>query len=80
MASQINMLLMQIRDNKPFAIKLMDAAQRGNQTEVDRLIKSTGVIKPYTIKYNPQGFHMIMQNDEAEPPCCKVEVTLTWNE
>lgn len=80
MAAQLNLLLVQIRDHKPFAAKLMEAAQHSNQAEVDRLIKSTGVGKPYTIKYNPQGFHIVMQNDESEPPCCKVEVTLVWNE
>lgn len=80
MLSQLNHLLIQIRDNKPFAAKLMDAAQRGNQTEMDRLITSTGIVKPYSIKYNPQEFHMVLHNEDAELPCCKVEVTLLWND
>ncbi|MGZ9584534.1 hypothetical protein [Paenibacillus marinisediminis] len=80
MMRQLNLLLQRIRDSKPFASQLMDAAQRGNRAEVDRLIKSAGVSRQYTINYNPQGFHLVMRQGDTEAPCCKVEITLYWGE
>ena len=80
MSRQLSLLLQKIRDSRTFAIQLMDAAQRSNQLEVNRLIRTAGVNKTFTIKYNPQGFHLVMSNEEEVNPCCRVEIALNWND
>lgn len=80
MANQLTSLLKKITDSKTFASQLMDAAQRSNQPEVDRLMKSAGMNRSYSLKFNPQGFHLELKNEDAEHPCCKVEMTLYWSE
>jgi hypothetical protein len=64
-----------------FDVKLMTAAQQGNQTEVDRLIKTIGLKVPVRTKYTPTGvtFELTTQPDPSSyMSCCTLTVQLKW--
>ena len=64
-----------------FDVKLMSAAQKGNNSEVDRLIKSIGLKVPVTTKYTPTGvtFELKAHTDPHVPMnCCTLKVQLQW--
>ncbi|WP_026692314.1 hypothetical protein [Peribacillus kribbensis] len=61
-----------------FASSLMAAAQAGNQTEVDRLIKSIGVSTPVTAKYTPSGILLTIHAEAQGTQCCTLTMYLKW--
>jgi hypothetical protein len=64
-----------------FAHKLMDAAQRGNKKEVDRLIQSIGLKIPVATRYTPTGviFELSTQSNPQQPvSCCTLMLTMKW--
>ena len=64
-----------------FDVKLMSAAQKGNNSEVDRLIKSIGLKVPVKTKYTPTGvtFELKAHTDPHAPmSCCTLTVQLQW--
>jgi hypothetical protein len=64
-----------------FDVKLMSAAQQGDQAEVDRLIKSIGLKVPVKTTYTPTGvtFELKHQTDTSSPiNCCTLTVNLKW--
>ncbi|MEH7274266.1 hypothetical protein V7125_11605 [Neobacillus vireti] len=64
-----------------FDVKLMTAAQQGNNSEVDRLIKSIGLKVPVKTIYTPTGvtFELKAHTDPHAPPnCCTLRVELQW--
>ncbi|MEH7010176.1 hypothetical protein V7087_05050 [Neobacillus niacini] len=67
--------------NPNFDVKLMAAAQQGNKTEVDRLIKSIGLKVPVNTKYTPTGvtFDLTTQPDpSSHMSCCTLTVHMKW--
>jgi len=63
-----------------FARQIMTAAQTGNKKEVDRLIKSTGVSSPITIKYTPSGILLTIGSDAKGGNCCSLSMHLKWGD
>lgn len=64
-----------------FETKIMSAAQQGNQSEVDNLIKSIGLNVPVTTKYTPSGvdFNLQTQPGQNSPiSCCSLIISMKW--
>jgi hypothetical protein len=64
-----------------FDVKLMTAAQQGNQTEVDRLMKTIGLKVPVKTKYTPTGvtFELTTQPvQSSNMGCCTLTIHLKW--
>jgi hypothetical protein len=64
--------------NRDFAHKLMSAAQKGNQQEVDRLMKTIGIHTPITTTYTPSGLELKIHADVQGSPCCTLTMFLKW--
>ncbi|WP_051286976.1 hypothetical protein [Paenibacillus taiwanensis] len=79
MVQQMNKVLQRIHDSKEYAAQVMDAAQRGNEKEVIRLLKSVQISADISVKFTPDGLHMRFSSGPAENYCCNTEVTLRWN-
>ena len=67
-----------VSQSRDFAVKLMDAAQKSNMDELNRLIKSTGVSSTPGIKFNPDGFTLMFNNKTANIDCCHLTIILRW--
>ncbi|MEC1526157.1 hypothetical protein P9D43_29650 [Neobacillus niacini] len=64
-----------------FDVKLMTAAQQGNQAEVDRLIKTIGLKVPVKTRYTPTGVTFELTTQPAPGSymhCCTLTVQLKW--
>ncbi|WHY01529.1 hypothetical protein [Neobacillus sp. DY30] len=78
--SQGSILLNRL-DDKDFDVKLMTAAQQGNQAEVDRLMKTIGLKVPVKTTFTPTGvnFELKTQPDpSSQMTCCTLTVNLKW--
>lgn len=78
--NQGEILLNRLSDTA-YAKKLMEAAQHGNQSEVDRLIDSiSGLHVPVQTNYTPSGTIFKLQSPAiAEGAnCCTLDITLKW--
>lgn len=74
-------ILLDRLDDKDFDIKLMTAAQQGNKTEVDRLMKTIGLKVPVEVKYTPSGVTFDLKTDPDQGTfmsCCTLTVNLKW--
>ncbi|GAE33127.1 hypothetical protein [Halalkalibacter akibai] len=54
--------------------RLMDAAQRSADEEVDQIIRETGVTKTVETAYNPTGVTFTLR----EEGCCTLMMNLRW--
>lgn len=72
---QGNVLLNRLNDAS-FARKLMDAAQKGQQREVDNLVKSIGLKVPVTTRYTPSGVTFSLSLSAVN--CCVLTLSLKW--
>lgn len=78
--AQGSILLDRLSD-EGFDIKLMSAAQQGNNAEVDRLIKSIGLKVPVKTNYTPTGvtFELTTPTSQSSPiSCCTLSVHMKW--
>lgn len=64
--------------DRPFAHRLMLAAQKGNQQEVDGLIKSIGISTPVKTKYTPDGVLLTIHALAQGSQCCTLTMFLKW--
>lgn len=74
-------ILLDRLSNVQFARQLMTAAQKGNQGEVDRLIKSLGLKVPVITKYTPSGvnFELVTPTSPNNPTnCCTLTINMKW--
>ncbi|QKY68410.1 hypothetical protein [Lentibacillus sp. CBA3610] len=77
---QEEILLERLNDTE-FARLLMQAAQHGNQSEVDRLIYSIeGLYVPVQTTYTPSGVIFDLESPAASQGanCCTLTMTLKW--
>src|SRR5699024_3581126 len=77
---QSELLLNKLSDTD-YSTELMDAAQEGNQTEVDRLIQSINALHvPVQIRYTPSGVIFNLESPAVSQGanCCRLEITLKW--
>ncbi len=75
--SEASIILRKFSDRQ-FAARLMTAGQAGNQQEVDRLIKSTGITTPVTTKYTPTGVLLTIHAHAQGSQCCTLTMFLRW--
>ncbi|HLU23546.1 MAG TPA: hypothetical protein VKZ77_13860 [Bacillaceae bacterium] len=67
--------------DKTFSMKLMEAAQHGNQAEVDRLIHTiVGISVPIKVSYTPSGVIFTLESPALSKGanCCTLKITLKW--
>lgn len=79
LAEQAAHVLDRLRKSSALATAIMDAAQRGNRTEVARLIRDIGVQSRLEVKYTPDGIQLIFNTESSESRCCELEVKMRWN-
>ncbi|MFF3102350.1 hypothetical protein [Viridibacillus arvi] len=71
---QAHLLVDKISVSEQFAHDLINAAQLSNNTEVDRLIASTGITIKFDSKYTPDSIRInLTQNG-----CCGLSIILNW--
>lgn len=74
-------LLLNRLSDTTFSKQLMEAAQKGNQAEVDRLIHTIdGLYVPVQINYSPSGAIFNLQSPAVSKgaECCTLHMTLKW--
>lgn len=75
---EMNLLLNRLSDNSDFAFRLMTAAQAANRKEVERLVRSAGILRKANISFNPDSFRIELRTSAANVECCKLAVALRW--
>ncbi|MCM3745190.1 hypothetical protein M3193_13705 [Sporosarcina luteola] len=76
--NEANLFIGTLTASDDFARRLMDAAQRSDQKEVERLVRSTGVTIKYTLSYTPSGIRIDFSNSDAQNSCCTLRMALGW--
>lgn len=76
--NQANLFIGRLTSSDDFARRLMDAAQRSDKNEVERLVRSTGVTIKYTLNYTPSGIRIDFSNSDTENSCCTLRMALSW--
>lgn len=76
--NQTNLFISTITSSNDFARRFMDAAQRSDKSEVERLVRSTGVTIKYTLEYTPSGIRIDFTNSDAQNSCCNLRMALSW--
>lgn len=74
-------ILLSRLSNPSFAKNIMDEAQKGNEDEVNALIKTIeGLYVPTMIKYTPTGVIFDLESPAVSKGgnCCKLNMTLKW--
>lgn len=71
-------LLDRLATSKDFATALMEAAQRSETAEVERLIRSIGITSRVDVKYNPDGLHVEFKAEVGGVECCRLVIALRW--
>ena len=74
---QASLILDKLAGSKELCAGLMKAAQQGNQAEVDRIVKSTGVISAVTTVYTPTAVQFLLQ---APHQGGSLALNLRWGE
>ncbi|MGN7387938.1 hypothetical protein [Sporosarcina sp. SAFN-015] len=76
--NQANLFIGTITSSNDFARRFMDAAQRSDKSEVERLVRSTGVTIKYTLEYTPSGIRIDFTNSDTQNNCCTLRMALSW--
>ena len=76
--SQANLFIGSLTASDDFARRLMSAAQRSDQQEVERLVRSTGVTIKYKLHYTPDGLRIDFSNSNEQNSCCTLRMALSW--
>ncbi|MCM3638973.1 hypothetical protein M3152_14815 [Sporosarcina luteola] len=76
--NEANLFIGTLTASDDFARRLMDAAQRSDQQEVERLVRSTGVTIKYNLSYTPSGIQIDFSNSDAQSSCCTLRMALGW--
>jgi len=71
---QAQLLTDKIDGSEQFAHDLMDAAQKSNKSEVERLITSTGITTKFETNYTPNYIRIVITDID----CCKLTLVLSW--
>ncbi len=71
---QAQLLTDKIDGSEQFAHDLMDAAQKSNKSEVEKLIISTGITMKFETNYTPDNIRIVFTDSE----CCKLTLVLSW--
>lgn len=80
LSQQAIALLSAIEGDRKLAASVMDAAQRGHEQEVLRLLRSTGISVPIAFKVTPAGIQIALRPDTNPDNCCELDVKMRWDE
>ena len=72
--NQANLFIETLTASDDFARRLMDAAQRSDKTEVERLVRSTGITSKYNIEYVPSCILIDFANSDGESGVCTLRM------
>lgn len=73
-------LLSAIEGDRNLAASVMDAAQRGHEQDVLRLLRSTGISVAIAVKATPAGILIALRPDTNPNNCCELDVKMRWSE
>jgi hypothetical protein len=65
-------------NSKEFCYKVMAAAQKSDKRKVEQYIKGTGINRPVSISYNPDGINLTFSAATNDVECCKLSIALHW--
>ncbi|MFS0863696.1 hypothetical protein [Fredinandcohnia sp. 179-A 10B2 NHS] len=71
-------ILNHLATSKPFAKKVMAAAQASNLNEVNKLLKSTGIKSEVNTSFNPDGINLKLSSKVGSTDCCQLTIALRW--
>lgn len=75
---EANLVLNKLAESKPFAKKIMYAAQHSNIKEVEMLIQSTGIKSKVDTSFNPDGINLKLSSKVGSTECCHLTIALRW--
>lgn len=75
---EASLVLNELAKSKPFANKIMYAAQQSNMKEVEQLIKSTGIKSKVETTFNPDGINLKLSSKVGDSDCCHLTIGLRW--
>lgn len=73
-----SILLNKLAESKEFDSKIMAAAQQSNTTEVEQLIKSTGIKSKVHTSFNPDGITLKLSSKVGNTECCHLTIAMRW--
>lgn len=73
-----SILLNKLAESKDFDSKIMAAAQQSNKTEVEKLIKSTGIKSKVDTSFTPDGITLKLSSKVGSTECCHLTIALRW--
>lgn len=76
--SDLELCINKLAQSKTLTTNIMTAAQLSKKTEVEQLIKSTGIKNIPIIDYNPDGLTLKFDQRNIPPYCCYISVQLRW--
>lgn len=76
--AEASVVLDKLATSIEFDSQLMAAAQRSDDQEVDRLIRSLGITSDVDATYNPDGLRLEFKSSVADQECCRLLVALRW--
>ncbi|MGM0875326.1 MAG: hypothetical protein ACQEWV_11085 [Bacillota bacterium] len=75
---EASLVLNKLAESKPFANKIMYAAQHSNMKEVEMLIQSTGIKSKVKTSFNPDGINFKLSSKVGSSDCCHLTIALRW--
>jgi hypothetical protein len=75
---EASLVLNKFAESQGFAYKVMDAAQKSDLKEVERLIKTTGIKSKVHTTYNPDGINLKLSSKVGATDCCHLTIALRW--
>ncbi len=76
---EASIILDKLADSGEFSKKVMEAAQKSNNDEVERLLKSMGITSDIHVTFNPDELRMEFISKVENTECCRLTVALRWN-
>ncbi|GLB59663.1 hypothetical protein [Cytobacillus sp. NCCP-133] len=72
-------LLVNMAESKKFSYELMSAAQQSKKSEVEEMLKSTGISQIPSVSYTPDGMTLHFESEKEEQvKCCDLTLKLRW--
>ncbi|RLL45146.1 hypothetical protein D8M04_09800 [Oceanobacillus piezotolerans] len=78
LVNDATIVLNKFAESKEFDKQIMVAAQKGNRTEVERLIYSLGIQSKVKINYNPDEIRLEFRSNVNDKECCRLLVAVRW--
>ena len=76
--NDVRVVLEKISTSSQYSADIMKAAQESNQTQIEKLVRSSGVKKIPAITYTPDGLRIKFTDSTNGMECCHLAVKLRW--